>query len=355
MNRGFLPVVLVAVVCVSSSAVFGQRLAPANGPRLSRPVIQHPAPAALHQPQPPSRPSEPYMLRPGVYVIPAPYSPDYWSPTIRSYSSLGYPRSQFASRARSFRPRSHGNWGCWNPYPPAYGWAPYGADPYSAYEQGRYDAEHDYVWYIASQRAGQLLNQWSEQFDQAIILFRDGNYEQAAINLLGAAEKNHADGASRLHAGHALFAIGRYTEAVFLIERAFELAPSLAYKSYDIRDEYGDKSQFDQHLAALQLYVVKHPDDAAAVTLLGYVTYYSEGPSAAYPYLKRAANLNPNSYFIPKLLTPSQMVSPPDRGAAAPPKAEPRSKKTKESKTLPRSAKPKPPDAGAGRAIAIAN
>jgi hypothetical protein len=44
--------------------------------------------------------------------------------------------------------------------------------------------------------------------------------------------------------------------------------------------------------------------------LLGYVTYYTEGPGAAYPYLKRAAALNPRSLFIPKLLGPASMVRP---------------------------------------------
>jgi len=155
-----------------------------------------------------------------------------------------------------------------------------------------------------------LINQWADQFDQAILMFRDGQYERAALNMLGAAEMNHTDGASRLHAGHALFALGRYDEAIPLIERAFELAPILAFHSYDIRDEYGDKAQFDLHLQALKAYVAGHPNSAGAVTLLGYVAYYTEGPGAAYPYLKRAAALNPRSLFIPKLLGPASVVRP---------------------------------------------
>ncbi len=264
-----------------------------------------------------------YMQRPGVYVIPGPYSPDYYSPTYRSYPAPAYVQPGWQSRGVVPPPRhrgSRGNWGYWVPgpracgsgraYPPGYDWAPWGGGWAAGYEQGRYDADHDYIEYIAAQRAGRLLNQWAVQFDEAIILFRAGRYEQAAINMLGAAEKNHADGASRLHAGHALFALGRYEEAVPLIERAFELAPSLAYNSYDIRDEYGDKALFEGHVEALRAYVAHHPESAGAVTLLGYVTYYSEGPSTAYRYLKRAASLNPRSYFIPKLLTPASMVRP---------------------------------------------
>jgi tetratricopeptide (TPR) repeat protein len=198
----------------------------------------------------------------------------------------------------------------------------------AAYEQGRYDADHEYLWYIAAQRAGRLLNQHKEIFDEGLIMFRDGRYDWSAIRLLGAAEKNHSSAASRLHAGHAVFALGRYDDATRLISRAFELAPSLAHKPYDIREEYGKKDDFDRHLAALRSYVRGHPDEAGAVTLLGYVTFYSEGPGAAYPHLRQAARLDPKSYFIPKLLTSARLASgmeqqkPPDAGADAPRQAE---------------------------------
>lgn len=276
------------------------------------------------------RHTELYTKRPGQYVIGQPYGPTRHSPTFRSCPPRISVQHGWQRRGWVSSPRftgSRGNWGYWVPsrptiaYAPSYysghGWISSGDDWATGYEQGRYDADHDYIEYIAAQRAGRLLNQWAVQFDEAIILFRAGRYEQAAINMLGAAEKNHADGASRLHAGHCLFALGRYEEAIPLIERAFELAPSLAYNSYDIRDEYGDKAQFEGHVEALKAYVVRHPESAGAVTLLGYVTYYSEGPSAAYPYLKRAASLNSGSYFVPKLLAPASMVRPTIEGLPA--------------------------------------
>jgi hypothetical protein len=327
MNRPLLAAILIPVVLILGNVVLAQPPSPRGNPP---PAGGNQPPETTTAPQAPEAAApEPYYLRPGVYVIPAPYSPTHWSPTIRTWPSLGNPSSDIG-RSNIYNPRTNGNWGNWDPYPSTYyngayygygsGYSPYGGDPVAAYEQGRYDADHDYVWYIASQRAGRLLNQWSEQFDQAIILFHAGNYERAAINLLGAAEKNHADGASRLHAAHALFALGHYTDAARLLERAFELAPSLAYKSYDIRDEYGDPAEFEQQLETLYTFVMAHPGDAAAVTLLGYVTYFTDGPSTAYPYLRRAARLNPRSYFIPKLLEPARMVSKvgPPRPVSAP-------------------------------------
>ncbi|HVP09868.1 MAG TPA: tetratricopeptide repeat protein [Phycisphaerae bacterium] len=326
MNRTAFAAVLIAAITLSSTVLLAQQPATRGNA---------PAPGANQQPgattapgtqQPSAAAPQPYYLRPGVYVIPAPYSPTYFSPTIRTYPSLGNPQDPDIARSDIYRSQN-GNWGNWNPFPSTYyngyyygtgsGWSPYGGDPAAAYEQGRYDADHDYVWYIASQRAGRLLNQWSDQFDDGILRFRDGNYERAAIDMLGAAEKNHADGASRLHAAHALFALGHYTDAARLLERAFELVPSLAYKSYDIREEYGDPADFEQQLEALHAYVVAHPNDVGAVTLLGYVTYFTDGPSTAYPYLRKAARLNPKSYFIPKLLEPARMVSKTDAAPAA--------------------------------------
>jgi tetratricopeptide (TPR) repeat protein len=318
MNRFLRAAIFVAIASIANTALLAQQPATRGAAQPPKANARPGATTAPGAQQSETVSPEPYYLRPGVYIIPAPYSPTNWSPTIRTWPSLGDARCDIG-RSDIYRPPINNNWGNWNSYPSTYsngcyygtgsGWSPYGGDPVAAYEQGRYDADHDYVWYIASQRAGLVLNQWGEQFDQGILMFRDGNYERAAIDMLGAAEKNHADGASRLHAAHALFALGHYTDAARLLERAFELVPSLAYKSYDIREEYGDEGQFEQQLEALHSFVLAHPNDAGAVTLLGYVTYFTDGPSTAYPYLRRAATLNRRSYFIPKLLEPARMVS----------------------------------------------
>lgn len=252
-------------------------------------------------------PGEPYLLRPGHYVYPGPYGPDYWSPHVRPLPDYSHMRNRFDGRQPHGRFRSRGfsryerglyDRRYYDGYPGGYG---YGHDAESAYNQGRYDADHEYLWYIAAARAGRLLNQYAEQFDLGVIQFRDGNYERALLNLLGAVEKNHANAASRLHAGHSLFALGRYSEASSLISRAFELSPSLPYKTYDIRDEYGNKSDFDNQLARLKSFVARHPNEVGSVTLLGYVTFFTEGPGKSYPYLKRAHDLSPTDMFIPKL------------------------------------------------------
>jgi hypothetical protein len=265
---------------------------------------------------------DPFRMSPGHYVLPGPDSPDYWSPHIRPFPDYSYSRAPFsAPLTRSATPfRNYGRQpaynaapalGCGSAYVGGYGYAaPFYDDAASAYNQGRYDADREYNWFIASQRAGRLLNQYSAMFDEGMQQFREGNYELAAVSLLGAAESNQSNAASRLHAGHAMFALGRYREGVGHIARAFELSPSLAYKIYDVRDEYGDKTEFDSHLSALQTFVAQNPNDAAGVTMLGYVTFHTQGPGAALPILERASNLDQNSFFIPKLLNLARQTSP---------------------------------------------
>ncbi len=331
MNQRILAALAACVSLVSASSASAQQATPvdrswpANRSRVQRQEAGKMRPATQQQ-------LVPYQPDSNVYVVPSPYDPQNSQQRVRPYEfeirrypqgygyTEGYHRPRYYDIPRSRDGYDRGyHWGCrhrrdhsyrqsdrhdWNRpyYGHGGGYVPNPCELERAYIWGRNDANRYYVRQIALERAGQLLNQWRWKFDEAIIMFRDGQYDRAAINMLGAADKNHADAASRLHAGHSLFALRRYTESVDLLERAFELSPSLAYKSYDIRDEYGEKADFDAHLESLQDYVAEHRNEASAVTLLGYVTFYSEGPGAAYPYLQRAARLNPKSYFIPKLL-----------------------------------------------------
>lgn len=178
------------------------------------------------------------------------------------------------------------------------------------YGPGFYDRRAWYLWYRSAHRAGQLLDARVGRLDDGLGHFRSGQYDRAAVALLGASRLDHTNAASRVHAGHALFAVGRYDEAVKLLARAFELAPRLATSSYDIRDDYGARSDFDKHLERLKHYVVAHPKDADGLTILGYVVFYTQGPGPAYGPLARAARLRSKDTFIPKLLEISRAVRP---------------------------------------------
>ncbi len=268
----------------------------------------------------------------GTYrIAPDKYRPDWWSPRFRRipdysrYSPGRFSRGfQHARNCRAIggrscgRPCGGGGWhGAYGVYDDGYGYS--GFDSYGdAYEQGRFDADSEYMDYIAAQRAGQALDASRAAWDQAMVHFQAGRFDRAAIGWLNAAALNHGDAKSRVYAGHALFAVGRYDEAIKLIARAFELAPQLAGGGYDIRADYTRPQDFDAQLRRLQNYVAARPDDAAAVTLLGYVLYYSDGPAAAYPALARAHQMLPGDYFIPKLLNNARLLGQPSDGLPTP-------------------------------------
>src|SRR5262249_49958549 len=114
-------------------------------------------------------------------------------------------------------------------------------------------------------------------------LLRAGLYERAAVPLLAAAEANHDDALSRVRAGHALFALGRYDEAVRHIRRAFELQPALATIQYDMRDDFGRQGDFNRQIVALERFVSSHPGSAAGAIMLAYVRYFTSRAGSAHP------------------------------------------------------------------------
>lgn len=316
MDRVLAPIVFACVLSTWLPDAVAQHRSTASWGDESNPRV-----TMIARPDDPApSPSELYLLRPGHYVINPSDRPDYWSPHIRPFPDYStqyqprglnrLPRQRIGGRTYGAAPSyafGHGaGCGCAYCAPPYYGFA----DAAQAYNQGRYDADREYLWFIASQRAGRLINQSADFFDEGILLFRDGHYDRAAIKWLGAADINQANAATRLHAGHAMYALGKYADGVTLLARAFELSPILAYKSYDVRDEYGDHADFHRHLMALKAFVARQPADADALTMLGYILFYTEGPAASWKYLERASRLRPDDYFIPKLLTLARQASP---------------------------------------------
>ena len=98
MNRTQLAA-FAAALCLIPSGVFAQQapVTPACPPDAT--PRWSPAPGAQQQQTP-----ELYQLRPGYYVYPAPYGPDYWSPHIRPHRDYSDARRRFTPRRRHLRP-----------------------------------------------------------------------------------------------------------------------------------------------------------------------------------------------------------------------------------------------------------
>ena len=136
------------------------RRGPTNTPNVPYPMSEEIDPTG----------APPYRTPDGRYVTPDPNSPDGWSPAQRLYPDY----SQYRSND-SFRNRSYGQRDEMRPDQQFQGYYAYpqggcvgGEDLGDAYNQGRYDARHDYLWHLAQQRAGRLLNQYAQMFDEGL-------------------------------------------------------------------------------------------------------------------------------------------------------------------------------------------
>ncbi len=135
----------------------------------------------------------------------------------------------------------------------------------------------------AEQEIGQLMVQGVEVFSQ-------GDYKQAA-DLFGQVMSKYADNVDAILAyGVARFATGDITEAASAIRKGVRLAPEVVNIPFDLRDRYGKKADFDQHLKALEDFVRSDPANVDGWLILGFVRHYTgdrELASNTFDILKR--------------------------------------------------------------------
>lgn len=158
-------------------------------------------------------------------------------------------------------------------------------------------------------RTDSVLKHYAGHLSRALQLFNTGRYVEAADAFQLAADMHQGDPACRLYAAHSLFAIGRYRDAIPFLRRALQLQPRIVYLGFDIRDDYGQKQDFNHHLAALQAALNQSPNNLDRLILLGYVYYFCHERDRAYSVLREAYRLDPRDPLIVALLDNSR---PPD-------------------------------------------
>jgi tetratricopeptide (TPR) repeat protein len=183
-----------------------------------------------------------------------------------------------------------------------YWWGGHYYDAIDAYERGyREGREYADLEDRIEEREAALYNSYRGLMEGGLTDFRRGKYRQAANKFVAAAELNHADAASRLHAAHALFAVEEYRAAVVMLRRAYQLQPKIVALTYDIRDDYGD-DDFDDHLEELEDEAEDHRGDASLWLLLGYIQSHAGDVDDAYDALRHAARLDPRDPLTINLL-----------------------------------------------------
>lgn len=162
------------------------------------------------------------------------------------------------------------------------------------YAQGQLDATYN-------ARQEQLLRTRDDALKAGLEAFSHGQYDQAADYFILGTELDHADPATRIHAGQALFALEQFQEAVPLIRRALELQPRLLYLKFDLRRDYGQPADFEEQIGALRQFLAANPNWQDGYVLLGYQLLYSGQRAEAHSVLARAASLNPTDKLAANL------------------------------------------------------
>lgn len=176
-------------------------------------------------------------------------------------------------------------------YRPSYRRWPYG----QGYALGElHDRGRELEYY--RQQEGYLREQltllsYRDLFDRGLEMFRAGSYGHAARAFIAAADKNHEDAASRIHAAQCLVAVGMYEDALGHVRRAFELQPLLLQLPMNLASDYRNKEDYADHVAALKDHVQAHPQDDQAAVLLAYELFFSERPQDSSEAMKRIKSL----------------------------------------------------------------
>jgi len=143
----------------------------------------------------------------------------------------------------------------------------------------------------SKKRTKRLLESHHKMMSRGLAAFAKGDYERARSAFVLAADMNHGDPASRVHAAHGCFALGRYSQAVRWLREAFRLEPRLCDLPYDIRTDYGAPKDFEAQLSALKGSVAAFPDEPDPLILLGYVSFYAGQRTEAHDALLQARRL----------------------------------------------------------------
>ncbi len=267
------------------------------------------------------------------------YYERYWRREARDY---GRARDRW-SRSDHWRYDRPG----WRRYDDDAWYDDYG-DGGGAFDEGYWEGRRDGRRYAEWERRYELgRRSYAEAMSDGVAAFRNAEYSQAVRHFIRAAKLNQGDPASRIHAAHAMVAIGRYQEALPALRRAFQLQPKIAYLALDIRRDYGPKADFDAHLKALADAAREAEDDPALWLLLGYYQFFSGRESQALASLTKADELAAGDFMTDALLDAARMVAPaskpppkPKPGDKGKPPTKPEGKKPTEPNRAPTTSQP---------------
>jgi hypothetical protein len=123
--------------------------------------------------------------------------------------------------------------------------------------------------------------------------FAQGDYLQARDTFRRAVVAQPKNPNARFAYGQALFALGQYQSAAEAIRQGLALDQTWPGVEMDLRNAYGDPSEFARQLGQLETYLAGHPDDATARFLLAYNLYFTGQKDRAREEFTKLAEANP--------------------------------------------------------------
>jgi hypothetical protein len=154
----------------------------------------------------------------------------------------------------------------------------------------------------ATEREESLLAHSGNAMSRGLQAFREARYQEAADAFRLATELNQGDPAARIYAAHSLFAIGRYRDAVKHLRRALELQPRIALLTYDMREDYRERADFEDQLAALRGALAASPRDEDRLFMLGYVQYFTWQRAEAHATFQTLSRMNAHDRVVSQLV-----------------------------------------------------
>lgn len=107
--------------------------------------------------------------------------------------------------------------------------------------------------------------------DQA---FSTGNYQEARKQYAQAILKEQNDPRGHIAMGLTLAALGDYSEAGRALRNGVTLAPSLSEGGFDLSQAYGNRDDMLRHIAGVNDYLRKNPDDMNALFVAGFMQIF---------------------------------------------------------------------------------
>ena len=124
--------------------------------------------------------------------------------------------------------------------------------------------------------------------------FKEARFSDAAESYLRAIANASEDASLHFLLADALFALGDYHYAAFIISKAVRLDGTMAYAEADKRKFYGDTKLFSKHLDTLRNYLKEKPYDTAAHLVLAYNLKFSGDSKGALKAFQRVVELDPD-------------------------------------------------------------